>query len=115
MFSFGTFDFVFDASGQIQQVSPGVVVSIQDIRFPAGARFRFGELNFTTNKAGVLRPMTPRASSPAATSLVPFGLANFTAVAAKIGHVDNFSARGRVTTTPPRRPGHHGRSKHRRP
>uniref|UniRef100_A0A0E0M686 Uncharacterized protein n=1 Tax=Oryza punctata TaxID=4537 RepID=A0A0E0M686_ORYPU len=39
MFSFGTFGFISDVSGQLQQVSPGVVGPIQDIQFPPGARF----------------------------------------------------------------------------
>uniref|UniRef100_A0A0E0LYA8 Uncharacterized protein n=1 Tax=Oryza punctata TaxID=4537 RepID=A0A0E0LYA8_ORYPU len=38
MFSFNTFDFMFDISGLLQQVSLGVVGPVQDIQFPAGAR-----------------------------------------------------------------------------
>jgi hypothetical protein len=108
MISFSTFDIVADALGQLQQVNPGLVGPVQDIWFSAGTSFYIGSLDFTANKAGALRPLNPSIFDPTATSLVPFDLA-------KINFHDDRSLHDKVATTPTRRPGHHGRSKHRRP
>uniref|UniRef100_A0A0D9Z9I0 Uncharacterized protein n=1 Tax=Oryza glumipatula TaxID=40148 RepID=A0A0D9Z9I0_9ORYZ len=74
MISFSTFDIVADALGQLQQVNPGLVGPVQDIRFSAGTSFCIGSLDFTANKASALRPLNPSIFDPTATSLVPFDL-----------------------------------------
>uniref|UniRef100_A0A0E0D2Q5 Uncharacterized protein n=1 Tax=Oryza meridionalis TaxID=40149 RepID=A0A0E0D2Q5_9ORYZ len=99
----------------MQGVSPGLVGPVQDIRFSTDTSFYFGSLDFTANKVGALRPLNPSISDPAATSPVPFDLYNFAALVAKIDFHDNRTLHDKVATTPTKRPGHHGRSKHRRP
>uniref|UniRef100_A0A0E0KM93 Uncharacterized protein n=1 Tax=Oryza punctata TaxID=4537 RepID=A0A0E0KM93_ORYPU len=102
LFSFGSFKFVANSSGQLEQVSPDVVGSVQMLRFAVGAEFRFGALDFTANKAGILQPTPPHASSPATVSPAPFGLSNFAAIAAKVVHLSNPSNHNKTSTLPPR-------------
>uniref|UniRef100_A0A0E0LYC8 Uncharacterized protein n=1 Tax=Oryza punctata TaxID=4537 RepID=A0A0E0LYC8_ORYPU len=115
LFSCGSFKFVANSSGQLDQVSLSVVGYVQMLRFTIKAEFCFGALDFTANKAGILRPTPPHAPSPATASPAPFDLSNFAAIAAKVAHVNNPSNHGKISTPPPTRPGHHDRSKHRKP
>uniref|UniRef100_A0A0E0LBL5 Uncharacterized protein n=1 Tax=Oryza punctata TaxID=4537 RepID=A0A0E0LBL5_ORYPU len=115
LFYFGSFKFVANSSGQIDYVSSGVIGSVQVLRFAVGAEFRFGALDFTANKAGILRPMTTHAPSLAMASPATFGPSNFATIATKVAHFNNPTNHGRISAPPPRRSGHHGRSKRRQP
>uniref|UniRef100_A0A0E0MLU8 Uncharacterized protein n=1 Tax=Oryza punctata TaxID=4537 RepID=A0A0E0MLU8_ORYPU len=49
-----------------------------------GAQFRFGSLDFTSNKVGILRPASSRTSQLIVLPYLPFGISNFATVAIKI-------------------------------
>lgn len=84
-------------------------------RFLAGTKFSFGSLDFTATSAGVLRPTLPDFLPPTTPPRMLFGVSNFAATTARALQAGNPVDDCPITSPPPRHPGHHGRSKRRRP